>query len=176
MSEKKRRTCHICGAGFVPTSGNQKYCPDCRKNMQKDGTIKDKFLKYQQARLPGKVTVSQIETPEVHLMDMTETPEEPRPEVTSYMDPYYEAAIGGDRPSAILNGGGGGSGGPILEQSFTEEPSIEHCYEELQKAIDMPDDLAVIEEHAEILRRYYKGELVDKNELLARIRERLGEF
>ena len=131
MSEKKRRTCNICGRPYVPTSNVQKYCPDCRKQMQKDGSIKDAYLAYKKAQAPGPVKVSQIETPETHLMDFAETP---------------------------------------------EQPDIERCYEELQKAIDMPDDLAVIEEHAEILRRYYKGELVDKNEFLARIRERLGEF
>ena len=131
MSEKKRKTCHICGAGFVPMSNNPKYCPDCRKNMQADGTVKEAFVKYQQARRPGPVTVSQIETPEAHLMDFTETP---------------------------------------------EQPTIREGYDALQKAIDMPDGLAFVEEAAEILRRYYKGELVDKNEFLARIRERLGEF
>ena len=131
MSEKKRKTCQICGAGFVPTSNNQKYCPDCRKQMQKDGSIKDAYLAYKKAGAPGPVTISHIETPETHLMDFAETP---------------------------------------------EQPDIERCYEALQKAIDMPDDLAVIEEHAEILRRYYQGELVDKNEFLARIQEKLGEF
>lgn len=131
MSEKKRRTCQICGRPYVPTSNVQKYCPDCRKNMQADGTVKEAFVKYQQARRPGPVTVSQIETPETHLMDFAETP---------------------------------------------EQPEIQEGYEALQKAIDMPDSLAIIEEHAEILRRYYQGELVDKNEFLARIQEKLGEF
>lgn len=131
MSENKRRTCNICGRPYVPTSNVQKYCPDCRKQMQKDGSIKDAYLAYKKAQAPGPVRVTQIETPETHLMDFAETP---------------------------------------------EQPAIQEGYEALQKAIDMPDDLAVIEEHAEILRRYYKGELVDKNEFLARIRERLGEF
>ena len=44
MSEKKRRTCNICGRPYVPTSNVQKYCPDCRKQMQKDGSIKDANL------------------------------------------------------------------------------------------------------------------------------------
>ena len=131
MSERKRKVCEICSSEFVPTSNNQKYCPDCRLEMQKDGTVKDAFVKYRQARKPGPVTVTQIETPEAHLMDFTETP---------------------------------------------EEPDIQRGYEELQKAIDMPDGIAIIEEHAEILRRYYKGELVDKEEFMARIREKLGEF
>ena len=135
MSEKKRKTCQICGAGFVPTSNNQKYCPDCRNQMQSDGTVREAYLKYQQARRPGVCTTSRIETPEVHLMDCTETPE------TTII------------PKGIPEG-----------------------YKMLQNAIEMPDSLAVIEEHAEILRRYYQGELVDKNEFLARIQEKLGEF
>lgn len=57
-----------------------------------------------------------------------------------------------------------------------ERPALPEGWQEEQKKIDMPDGLAVIEEHAEILRRYYKGELVDKNEFLARIQEKLDEF
>ena len=34
MADKKRKTCAICGMGFVPTSNGQKYCPDCRKRRQ----------------------------------------------------------------------------------------------------------------------------------------------
>ena len=132
MSDKKRRTCQICGRLYVPTSNVQKYCPDCRKEMQRNGgNIGDAYRAYKKAGAPGPVTVTKIETPEAHLMDFAETPEDP----------------------AIVSG-----------------------YEELQKAIDLPDGLAIIEEHAEILRRYYKGDLVDKNEFLARIRERLGDF
>ena len=99
--------------------------------MQKDGSIKDAYLAYKKAQAPGPVRVTQIETPETHLMDFAETP---------------------------------------------EQPDIERCYEDLQKAIDMPDGLAFADEVHDILVRYYKGELVDKNEFLARIRERLGEF
>ena len=50
------------------------------------------------------------------------------------------------------------------------------AWNEEQKNIDLPDGLAVIEEHAEILRRYYRGELVDKNQFLAEIREKLGSL
>ncbi len=127
MSGKKYKTCTICGLGFVPTSNVQKYCPECRKQMNKDGTVKEAFIKYRQARKPSEVVTYKMETPE-DLMPEPETPEAP----------------------AIV--------------------------EELIKDIDMPDELAVIEEHAEILRRYYRGELVDKNEFMARIREKLGEF
>ena len=135
MSEKKRKSCQICGRPYVPTSNVQKYCPDCRKQMQKDGSIKDAYLAYKKAQAPGPVRVSQIQTPEDGLMDIIETPE-----------------------TVIIPEG------------------IPEGYKMLQKAIDMPEGLAVIEEHAEILRRYYKGELVDKEEFMARIREKLGEF
>lgn len=131
MAEKKRKTCQICGCSFVPASNVQKYCPECRLHMQKDGTVKDAFIKYQQARKPGDVKSFTLkETPE----DNMQQPETP------------------------------------------ERPALPEGWEEAQKAIELPDGLAVIEEHAEILRRYYKGELVDKNEFLARIQEKLGEF
>jgi len=131
MAEKKRKTCQICGCSFIPTSNVQKYCPECRYHMQKDGTVKDAFVKYQQARKPGEVKSFTLkETPE----DNLQQPESP------------------------------------------ERPALPEDWAEEQKKIDLPDGLAVIEEHAEILRRYYKGELVDKTELLARIREKLGEF
>lgn len=126
MSGKKYKTCTICGLGFVPTSNVQKYCPECRKQMNKDGTVKDAFIKYRQARKPSEVVTYKMETPE----DMQQQPETP------------------------------------------ERPDVE----EILKAIELPDGLAVIEEHAEILRRYYKGELVDKNQFLAEIREKLGNL
>ena len=135
MSEKKRRTCNICGRPYVPTSNVQKYCPDCRKQMQKDGSIKDAYLAYKKAQAPGPVKVSQIRTPEDGIMDFVETPE-----------------------TVIIPEG------------------IPEGYRQLQKAIELPDGLAIADEVREILIRYYKGELVDKAEFLARIRERLGEF
>lgn len=126
MSEKKRKVCTICGMGFVPTSNVQKYCPECRKQLTKDGTVKEAYLAYRQARKASNVVTYKMETPE----DMQQQPETP------------------------------------------EKPDVD----EILKAIELPDGLAVIEEHAEILRRYYKGELVDKTEFLAQIRERLGEL
>ena len=132
MTERKRKTCQVCGRPYVPTSNVQKYCPDCRDEMKRNGgSISDAYKAYKKAGAPGPVRVTQIETPEAHLMDFTETPEDP----------------------AIVSG-----------------------YEELQKAIDMPDGLAFADQVHEILVRYYTGELVDKNEFLARIQEKLGEF
>lgn len=133
MTDKKRRTCQICGMGFVPTSNNQRYCPECREQLNKDGTVKEAYLKYRQARKSGNVVTYKVETPE-DMLQQPETPEQPAPE--------------------------GGW------EAWNEE----------QKNIDLPDGLAVIEEHAEILRRYYKGELVDKNQFLAEIREKLGNL
>lgn len=131
--EKKRKVCTICGMGFVPTSNVQKYCPECREQLNKDGTVKEAYLKYRQARKSGNVVTYKMETPE-DMMQQPETPEQPAP--------------------------------PDGWEAWSEE----------QKNIDLPDGLAVIEEHAEILRSYYKGELVDKSELLAEIREKLGSL
>lgn len=52
-----------------------------------------------------------------------------------------------------------------------ETPMVEE-----PKRIDMPDGLALVEEHAEILRRWYAGELVDKQEFLLRLKERMLEL
>lgn len=130
MTEKKRKTCAICGSQFVPTSNVQKYCPECRQSMQRNGSVKESVIKYRQARQNGPVTTYNVETPE----DKITKPETP------------------------------------------EAPAIEDSYRMLQKAIDLPDGLAVIEEHAEILRKYYQGELVDRQEYMARIRERLADL
>lgn len=64
MSEKKRKVCTICGMGFVPTSNNQRYCPECREQLNKDGTVKEAYLKYRQARKSGNVVTYKMETPE----------------------------------------------------------------------------------------------------------------
>lgn len=68
----------------------------------------------------------------------------------------------------------------VQQPETPEDPiipdGIKHGYSDLMKAIELPDGLAIIEEHAEILRRYYTGELVDKNELMAEIREKFKSF
>ena len=128
--KKKRKVCQICGAQYVPTSNVQKYCPECRQQMQKDGSVKESFVKYRQARQCSPVTSYNMETPE----QKTIQPETP------------------------------------------EQPAIDDSYLMLQKAVDLPDGLATIEEYAEVFRRWVRGELVDKNEFLAQIRERLGEL
>lgn len=129
--QKKRKTCQICGMGFVPTSNVQKYCPDCRNRMQKDGTVKDAFVKYRQARKPGAVKTYKIETPEDNMLTLVETPER-----------------------------------PALPEEWQEE----------QKKIELPDWDAFVAQATEILLKYGRGDLVDKTEFLARIREKLGEF
>ena len=151
MSEKKRRTCNICGRPYVPTSNVQKYCPDCRKEMQRNGgNIGDAYRAYKKAGAPGPVKVSQIETPETHLMDFVET--------RDYVGNNEEDEMNSG------NGGDGATGEPIVIE-IVETPKQE-----------LPADLAFVEEAAEILRRYYRGELIDKDEFLARIRERLEDF
>ena len=153
MTERKRKTCQVCGRPYVPTSNVQKYCPDCRKEMQRNGgNIGDAYRAYKKAGAPGPVTVSHIETPE----DMLQQTIEVRGEGEDSGGPELGTFI--IYPPNGYEGNGGGGVQP--------EP----------KNIDMPDGLAVIEEHAEILRRYYRGELIDKSEFLARIREKLGEF
>ncbi len=133
MADKKRKTCAICGMGFVPTSNGQKSCPDCRRQLNQDGSVREAYLKYRQARKSSNVVTYKMETPE-DMQQQPETPENPAP-----TDGW---------------------------EAWNEE----------QKNIDLPDGLAVIEEHAEILRRYYKGELVDKSQFLAEIREKLGSL
>lgn len=151
MSEKKRRTCQICGRPYVPTSNVQKYCPDCRDEMKRNGgSISDAYKAYKMAGAPGPVRVTQIETPETHLMDFVET--------RDYVGNNEEDEMNSG------NGGGGATGEPLVIK-IVETPKQE-----------LPADLAFVEESAEILRRYYKGELVDKNELLAEICEKLGNL
>ena len=151
MTDKKRRTCQICGRPYVPTSNVQKYCPDCRKEMQRNGgNIGDAYRAYKKAGAPGPVRVTQIETPETHLMDFVET--------RDYVGNNEEDEMNSG------NGGGGATGEPLVIE-IGETPKQE-----------LPADLAFVEEAAEILRRYYRGELIDKDEFLARIRERLEDF
>lgn len=132
--KRAQKECDICGAKFVPTSGNQKHCPECRAAIKCGKKPSDKELAYKKARQPGPVTTYKMEIPEAR-MQQPETPENP-----------------------IIPDG------------------IKHGYSDLMKAIELPDGLAIIEEHAEILRRYYTGELVDKAELLAEIREKFKNF
>lgn len=132
--KRAQKECDICGAKFVPTSGNQKHCPECRAAIKCGKKPSDKELAYKKARQPGPVTTYKVEVPEKK-MQQPETPED----------------------SIIPDG-------------------IKHGYSDLMKAIELPDGLAIIEEHAEILRRYYTGELVDKAELLAEIREKFKNF
>lgn len=132
--KRAQKECDICGAKSVPTSGNQKHCPECRAAIKCGKKPSDKELAYKKARQPGPVTTYKVEVPEKK-MQQPETPEDP-----------------------IIPDG------------------IKHGYSDLMKAIELPDGLAIIEEHAEILRRYYTGELVDKAELLAEIREKFKNF
>lgn len=148
MSEKKRRTCQICGRPYVPTSNVQKYCQDCLDEIKRNGgSISDVYKAYKMAGAPGPVRVTQIETPETHLMDFVET--------RDYVGNNEEDEMNSG------NGGGGATGEPLVIKTPKQE---------------LPADLAFVEEAAEILRRYYKGELVDKAELLAEIREKFKNF
>lgn len=163
MADKKRRTCQICGRPYVPTSNVQKYCPDCRDEMKRNGgSISDAYKAYKKAGAPGPVRVTQIETPEAHLMDFTETPEDP-----AIMDGYHALADAITQEVTEPD--------PLSTEALAKRLNAEPILVEVANN-DLPDGLAIIEEHAEILRRYYRGELIDKDEFLARIRERLEDF
>ena len=61
MKEKKRRTCQICGGLFVPTSNNQKYCPECRDQLKQKGNITEAYLANKAARIPSEVKTTTLE-------------------------------------------------------------------------------------------------------------------
>ena len=166
MTDKKRRTCQICGRPYVPTSNVQKYCPDCRKQMQKDGSIKDAYLAYKKAQAPGPVHVTQIETPETHLMDFVETRQDVGNNESggSYENAkYYDPQVTMSEEDE-MNSGNGGIGA-------TDEPLVLET-----PNLALPADLAFVEEAAEILRRYYRGELIDKEEFLETLLDKLDEL
>ena len=114
MSEKKRKTCAICGGEFVPINDMQKHCPVCQQAI-KEGKPLDKRVAYVQAAKPGPVLKYTLELKETQEAEDT-------------------------------------------------------------KQIDLPDGLAMVEQYTEVLRRHCRGELVDKAELVARIRSLLNEF
>ena len=58
--ERKRKNCVICGGVFVPTSNNQKYCPNCR-DMLAAGKQEDKMKAYAAKALPGEVTTYTVD-------------------------------------------------------------------------------------------------------------------
>lgn len=170
MTERKRKTCQICGRLYVPTGNMQKYCPDCRKELTQSGSISDAYKAYKKAGAPGPVTVSHIETPE----DMLQQTIEVRGEGEGSAGPALEEYI--IMPTGYEGHGGSGKTSEELDTAtiatvLNKRPCVVQA-----PTVELPDGLAVIEEHAEILRRYYRGELIDKSEFLARIREKLGEF
>ena len=58
--EKKRKNCVICGGVLVPTSNNQKYCPNCR-DMLAAGKQEEKMKAYAVKALPGEVTTYTVD-------------------------------------------------------------------------------------------------------------------
>jgi hypothetical protein len=175
MSEKKRRTCTICGAGFVPTGNNQKYCPDCRKQLQENGTVKEAYLRYQKARQPGSVIKSQIETPEDNILQDAETRQEVGNnesggsyENVKYCGPFVTMYEKEEK----MNGGNGGGGGGTHKEILTIP--IEEQVKKFKR--ELPDWEGFVERASEILLAYGRNELIDKDEFLARIRERLEDF
>lgn len=154
MADKKRRTCQICGRPYVPTSNVQKYCPDCRKEMQRNGgNISEAYKAYKKAGAPGPVRVSQIETPETHLMDFVET--------RDYV---------GNNEEDEMNNGNGGRG--------THEEILTIPIEEQVKKIkrELPDWEGFVNRASEILLAYGRNELIDKEEFLETLRDKLDEL
>ena len=174
MSEKKRRTCNICGRPYVPTSNVQKYCPDCRKEMQRSGgNISDAYKAYKKAGAPGPVKVTQIETPEAHLMDFVETREEVGSNESggSYENvKYYGPFVTMYEKEEKMDGGNGGGG--------THEEILTIPIEEQVKKFkrELPDWEGFVERASEILLAYGRNEFIDKDEFLETLRNKLDEL
>lgn len=132
--KRAQKECDICGAKFVPTSGNQKHCPECMAAIKCGKKPSDKELAYKKARQPGPVTTYKVEVPEKK-MQQPETPEDP-----------------------IVPDG------------------IRHGYTDLLRAIDKPDWEAFLDQAHAVLIAYGRGDLVDKSELMAEIREKFKSF
>lgn len=146
MTERKRKTCQICGRPYVPTGNMQKYCPDCRKELTKSGSISDAYKAYKKAGAPGPVTVSHIETPE----DMLQADVETR-QTFGY----------------VGSGGNGGGGEPIIIP-------IEKKVKEIKR--ELPDWEGFVERASEILLAYGRGELIDKDEFIEDLHEKLDNL
>lgn len=113
------KTCTVCGRPYIPTSNNQKLCPDCREGR----------TEYSTAAAPGPVNRFTLN-------------EE-----------------------------------PTTEDDAPWEPDSEELKSDSVKPTELPDQLQMVDEMAEILRKYYEGELVDRasarEEVLEEIREKL---
>lgn len=109
------KTCTVCGRPYIPTSNNQKMCPDCREGK----------TEYSTAAAPGPVSSFKL-----------------NPESVTEDDAPWE-------PDPV-------------------------------KPAELPDKLQMVDEMAEILRKYYEGELVDRasarEEVLEEIREKLNSL
>ncbi len=130
----KAKQCERCSGKYIPTSNNQKYCPECRKQIQKYGSIKQAYENFARACQPSEVKVyniNDVKAQEENMLTFTET---------------------------------------------SDRPALPEGWQEGQKKIELPDWDAFVAQATEILLKYGRGELVDKTEFLARIRERLGEF
>lgn len=130
----KPKVCERCGGKYIPTGNSQKYCQECRRQIQKYGSIKQAYENFAKACQPSEVktyNLNDIKAQEGNMMTFTEAPERPAP-----------------------------------PEGWQEE----------QKKIDLPDWDAFVAQATEILLKYGRGELIDKAEFLARIREKFGEF
>ena len=116
------KTCTVCGRPYIPTSNNQKMCPDCREGK----------TEYSTAAAPGPVSSFKLNTESV------------------------------------------------TEDDAPWEPDSEELKSDSVKPTELPDQLQMVDEMAEILRKYYRGELIDRQtareEILEEIREKLNSL
>lgn len=70
----KPKECDICGRMYVPTSRNQKYCPECRSSLTHKKLTEERLRKAKE-RAFGEGPWSEKETPESKMQ--RETPEKP---------------------------------------------------------------------------------------------------
>ena len=119
---RERKMCTICGRLYLPTSNNQKLCPDCREGR----------TEYSTAGAPGPVNRFTLN-------------EE-----------------------------------PTTEDDEPWEPDPEELKPDSVKPTELPDQLQMVDEMSEILRKYYRGELIDRQaareEILEEIREKLNSL
>ena len=109
------KMCTVCGRPYIPTSNNQKMCPDCREGK----------TEYSTAAAPVPVSSFKL-----------------NPENVTEDDAPWE-------PDPV-------------------------------KPTELPDQLQMVDEMSEILRKYYRGELIDRQaareEILEEIREKLNSL
>ena len=94
----KPKECNICGKKYVPTSRNQKYCPDCRSSMTHKKLTEERMRKAKEHAF-GQGPWSAKETPESKMQ--RETPEK---SFVYEHDRHEMQEPGAQKCTIILNG------------------------------------------------------------------------